>query len=86
MKSMKRLFHNRIRVLAAISLILLGSVAETRAGRVYCASEFHRYFKGLQAADARVNPVERFMFSLLLVQAKPQGQAPCLAQARSKQL
>jgi len=69
---MRRLFLNRIRYCAAILVIVLGGVIQTRAGQAYCRSEFSRYFEGL--GDARVNPVERLIFSLLLTKAKPEGQ------------
>ena len=62
-------------MLAAISMILLAALAETRAGRAYCMSEFHRNFEGLGMSDARVNPVERLVFSLLLSQTNPEKQA-----------
>jgi hypothetical protein len=83
---MRRLFHNRFRLLAAMSVILLGALVQTRAGQVYCRSEFHRYFEGLGAADARVNPVERLIFSLLLAKTNPERQAPRLLDAPAKQL
>jgi hypothetical protein len=83
---MLRLFHNRIRLLTAITVIFLGGFVQTQAGRAYCRSEFHKYFEGLGAADARVNPVERLIFSLLLTKAKPQGQTARLPQTASKQL
>ncbi len=83
---MRRLFHNRIRLVTAIAVTLLGGFVQTQAGLAYCRSEFHKYFEGLGAADARVNPVERFVFSLLLTKAKPEGQAARLPQTPSKQL
>ena len=70
---MRRLFPNRIRLLTAVSVIVLGGLVQTRAGQAYCRSEFFRYFEGL--GDARVNPVERLIFSLLLTKAKPERQA-----------
>lgn len=70
--SMKRLFPNRMRLVTAISVIVLGGLVQTHAARAYCRSEFFRYFEGL--GDARVNPVERLIFSLLLTKAKPEGQ------------
>ncbi len=80
---MRRLFPNRILFLAAISVIALGGVLQTTAGQAYCRSEFYRYFKGLGAADERVNPVERVIFSLLLSKTKPEGE--CLPQSPAKQ-
>jgi len=69
---MRRLFPNRIRLITAISVIVFGGLIQTHAGQTYCRSEFFRYFEGL--GDARVNPVERLIFSLLLTKAKPEGQ------------
>jgi hypothetical protein len=79
---MRRLFQNRIGFLAAISVVAMGGMFQTAAGQAYCRSEFYRYFKGLGAADARVNPVERVVFSLLLSETKPDGQCP--PQSRAK--
>jgi hypothetical protein len=72
---MRRLFHNRMRMAAAITVILIAGLVETRAGGAYCRSNFRKYFEGLSVAEARVNPVERFVFSLLLSSAKPDSQA-----------
>ena len=83
---MQRLFHNRIRLVTVIAVIFLGGFVQTQAGRAYCRSEFHKYFEGLGAADARVNPVERLIFSLLLTKAKPEGQTVRLPQNPAKQL
>jgi hypothetical protein len=62
--------HRQIRILAAILLIVLGGLVETWAGQAYCQSEFHKYYQGLGATEARVNPMERFLFSVLLTQTK----------------
>jgi hypothetical protein len=83
---MRRLFPNRMRLLTAISVIVLGGLVQTRAGQAYCRSEFYRYFEGLGAADARVNPVERFIFSLLLTKTKSDGHTARLTQGPTKQL
>jgi len=74
---MKGLLNQRFRLMGAISLIALVGFLHTTAGRacgVYCNSEFHKYFEGLGTAEARVNPVERVLFSVLLTTAhdKPQ--------------
>ena len=69
---MRRWFPNRMRLATAISVIVLGGLVQTHAAQTYCHSEFFRYFQGL--SDARVNPVERLIFSLLLTKAKPEGQ------------
>jgi hypothetical protein len=61
-----------MRLAAAISVIVLGGLVQTHAAQAYCRSEFFRYFDGLR--DARVNPVERLIFSLLLTKTKPEGQ------------
>lgn len=81
---MKRLFHYRVRMLTAVSVILLGTLVQTRGVEVYCRSEFHKYFRGLGMADARVNPVERFIFSLLLAKTKPDTQAASLRTAQPR--
>jgi hypothetical protein len=79
----RRLFLNRIRLLAAISVIAMGAVLQTTAGQSYCRSEFYRNFKGLGAAGARVNPVERVIFSLLLSKTKANEQ--CAPSSAAKQ-
>ena len=71
---MKRLFSNRIRLLGVI--LALGGLVQIRAGQAYCRSEFRKYFEGLGASDARVNPVERVIFSLLLTETKQQTPRP----------
>jgi hypothetical protein len=83
---MQRMFHHRIRLATAIAVIFLAGLVQTRALRVYCGSEFHKYFEGLRAADARVNPVERFIFSLLLTKTKPEGQTARLPRTPARQL
>jgi len=77
---MQRLFHNRIRLVTAIAVIFLGGVIETRGA--YCRSEFRKYFQGFEAAGVRVNPVERFVFSVLLTETAPRGQAARPPQAQ----
>ena len=72
---MQRLFHSRIRLATAIAVIFLGGLIQTQAGHAYCRSEFRKYFQGFEAAGARVNPVERFIFSVLLTETAPRGQA-----------
>ena len=59
---------------AMIVALMLGGLVETRAGRAYCRSEFRRYFEGL-AADTHVNPLERFLFSVLLTHGKSEPHA-----------
>lgn len=68
-------------MLTVISVFLVGVTAESGAGAAYCHSQFHKYFEGLGAPEARVNPVERFVFSLLLTKAKPDRQSASLPQA-----
>jgi len=80
------LFQNRVRLLTAISVIMLSGMVQTRAGHAYCRSEFFRYFEGLAAADARVNPVERLVFSLLLTETKPAGRTAHLPHGPTKQI
>lgn len=65
-----------MRLITAISVIVVGGLVQTHAAQMYCHSEFFQYFKGL--GDARVNPVERLIFSLLLTKARPEGQATSL--------
>lgn len=78
--------HKRIKTLAAILLIVLGGLVETRAGQVYCHSEFRKYFQGLGATEARVNPVERVLFSVLLTQTRADTQTMRAPRAPAKQL
>jgi len=76
---MKRLFHERIRLAGVISLMALAGFLQTATGRgcrVYCNSEFHKYFEGLGTAETRVNPVERVLFSVLLSTTKPEPRVP----------
>jgi len=73
---MKRLLQSKTWLAAALTVALLGVLAETRPGQAYCKSDFFRYFEGLGAAGAQVNPVERALFSLLLTKIKPQGHKP----------
>jgi len=40
----------------------------------------------LGATDARVNPVERVIFSLLLTKTRPDGQIPRTQETPAKQL
>jgi hypothetical protein len=81
---MQRLFRKRMHVATAIALIVLAGFLRTTAGRAYCHSEFHKYFEGLGAAEARVNPVERLLFSVLLTRMKP--DTPAVSQNPAKQL
>ena len=81
---MTRRFYNRFRFLTVLSVVALGTFVGTC--HTYCRSEFHQYFEALGAADARVNPVERFVFSLLLTNAKPEPPAEHLNQNAAKQL
>jgi hypothetical protein len=86
---MKRLFGTRLRLLGATSLVALAGFLQTTAGQacgVYCHSEFRKYFEGLGTAEARVNPVERVLFSVLLTTAKPGPQTARLPQVRAKHL
>jgi hypothetical protein len=86
---MKRLFGTRLRLLGATSLVALAGFLQTTAGQacgVYCHSEFRKYFEGLGTAEARVNPVERVLFSVLLTTAKPGPQTVPLPQVRAKHL
>jgi hypothetical protein len=64
-----------MRVAAAMTIFLIAGLVETRAGGAYCKSNFRKYFEGLSVAEARVNPVERFIFSLLLSSSKPDSPA-----------
>jgi hypothetical protein len=72
----KRLFLNRARLLAAGLVVTLGGLVQIPAGQAYCRSAFRKYFEGLGVTDARVNTVERVIFSLLLTKTKPDGQTP----------
>ena len=83
---MKASIHNRIRILAVILLIALGGLVRTRAGQAYCRSEFFKYFQGLGTAEARVNPVERFLFSVLLTRTKADVQTARAPQPPAKRL
>ena len=80
---MRRWFPNRMRLITAISVMVLGGLIQTHAG-AYCGSEFFRYFEGLR--EARVNPVERLIFSLLLTKAKPEAHTSHLPHGPAKQI
>jgi hypothetical protein len=79
---MQRLFNNRLRLAAVAAVIFLGGLVETRAPHAYCRSEFRKYFQGFEAAGTRVNPVERFIFSVLLTETAPARQAARPPQAQ----
>ena len=81
---MRRWFPNRMRLVTAISVIVLGGLIQVHAGQAYGRSEFFRYFEGLR--DARVNPVERLIFSLLLTKAKPEAHTSHLPHGPAKQI
>jgi len=83
---MRNLFHHRIRLATVVAVILLGGFVQTHAVRAYCQSGFRRYFQGFEAAGARVNPVERFIFSVLLTETGPAKPAAQPVRAQSKQL
>lgn len=83
---MKRLFPNRIRLLAAVLVVALGGLVQIPAGEAYCRSQFRQYFEGLGATDARVNAVERVIFSLLLTKTKPDGHTPRPREMPAEQL
>ena len=83
---MKRPFHSRFRLLGAIAVIALAGFLPSTAGRAYCHSEFQKYFEGLGASDARVNPVERLLFTVLLTTTKPEPATTRGPQAPAKQL
>jgi hypothetical protein len=69
-------FFKRLRWLAIIPAILLGGLIQSSAGRAYCKSEFRKYFEGLGATEAPVNPVERVIFSLLLANTEQTSTPP----------
>jgi hypothetical protein len=72
---MQRLFNNRIRLAAAVAVVFMTGLAQTHAPHAFCRSEFSKYFQGFDAAGTRVNPVEKFIFSVLLTETAPRGQA-----------
>jgi len=81
---MKRPFHTRIRLVGVAALIALAGFLHTAGGGavgVYCHSEFRKYFEGLGTSEARVNPVERVLFSVLLSTTKPERPEPPRLQA-----
>jgi hypothetical protein len=82
---MKRPIQTRFRLLGAIAMIVVVGFLQP-AGRAYCHSEFHRYFAGLGASEAQLNPVERVLFSVLLTATKPEPATTHQAQAPAKQL
>jgi hypothetical protein len=67
---MSKRLSKRLRWLAVVPAILLGGLIQSSAGQAYCQSEFRKYFEGLGAAEAAVNPVERVIFSLVLANAE----------------
>jgi len=83
---MKRLFGTRIRLMYVTGLVALAGFLHSTAGQSYCHSEFRKYFEGLGTAEARVNPVERVLFSVLLTTAKPGPQAAGVQQTPAKHL
>ncbi len=83
---MKRPFQTRFRLLGAIAMVVLVGFLQSAAGRAYCHSEFRRYFAGLGASEAQLNPVERVLFSVLLTTTKPEPATSHLARTPGKQL
>ena len=67
---MSKRLSRRLQWLAVVPVILLGGLIRSSAGQAYCKSEFRKYFEGLGAAEATVNPVERVIFSLVLANAE----------------
>jgi hypothetical protein len=83
---MQRLFHNRIRLATAIGVVFLGGLLQTQGLHTYCRSEFRKYFQGFETAGTRINPVERFILSVLLTETGPPGQVAHPPRGQSKQL
>lgn len=73
---MKRPLYTRIRLLGVLSLIALAGFLQITGGGAYCHSEFRKYFEGLGTSEARVNPVERVLFSVLLTTTRPGRPEP----------
>jgi len=73
---MKRPSHMRIRLVGVAALIALAGFLHTAGGGAYCHSEFRKYFEGLGTSEARVNPVERVLFSVLLSTTRPERPEP----------
>jgi hypothetical protein len=61
--------------LAVVPVILAGGVIQSSARCAYCKSEFRKYFDGLGATEAAVNPVERVIFSFLLANTEQTSTA-----------
>lgn len=63
-----------------IGMVALGlMVTAARTSPAYChfltsARTFRSYFHDLKEADATLNPVQRFVFSLVLINEKPRPQ------------
>jgi hypothetical protein len=83
---MQRWVQNRVRLATAIAVVFVGGLIQTQALHSYCQSEFRKYFQGFEAAGARVNPVERFILSVLLTETGPTGQAAQPPRAHAKPL
>ena len=61
------------RKLFKVLMIVLGLAVLAQADRAvprHLAGNFERYSRAIQAADVPVNPVERFVFSLLLASTR----------------
>jgi hypothetical protein len=72
---MSKMLSRKLRWLAVVPVILLGGLIQSSAGQAYCRSEFRKYFEGLGAAEAAVNPVERVIFSFVLANAEQTATA-----------
>ncbi len=75
--------------MSAIVVIALVGFVQSASGRAccaYCHSEFYKYFEGLGTAEARVNPMERLLFSVLLTTTDPRPEDAHLRQASTKQI
>ena len=68
------------------SLVALAGFLHSTAGQSYCHSEFRKYFEGLGTTEARINPVERVLFSVFLTTARPEPQTADVRHVRGKHL
>ena len=69
----------RVHIIGILALGLLATAASTSpsyARLVYSAHSFRHYFKDLNSAGDSLNPIERFVFSLVMANTKAAPAPP----------
>lgn len=72
---MMRIRKSLVVVAAAGILATAGDCTSCYTRLARSAQNFHRYFQALKSSEICMNPVERFVFSLILANTKPPADA-----------